>query len=58
MIVDDFNVGWACLAFVPPKADAPLVIYSDAPLALSIADEFFQPVTTQGGQVPKTRRRF
>ena len=42
MVIDDFDVG--TVAVFPAKADAPLVVDPDAPLAGPITGERFKPV--------------
>jgi hypothetical protein len=49
MVIDDFNLIWAAVG--PHKADAPLIIYANAPLALSVASELFQSVTRRHSKV-------
>jgi hypothetical protein len=54
VIVDDFNI--AVFAVVPSKADAPLVVYSDAPLAHASAFEGFQTVSGWIAQIVQRKR--
>jgi hypothetical protein len=42
MIVDDLNVSG--IAILPHKAHTPLVVYSNAMLAVAIAAQLFEPV--------------
>ena len=55
MIVDDLNAG--SVAFVPEKADAPLVVDSDAPLSCPVAGKLFQAVPRRYAEKVKGRRR-
>lgn len=49
MVIDDFNLIRA--AVCPCKADAPLIIYANAPLALAVAGQLFQSVPRRHSKV-------
>ncbi len=49
MVIDDFNV--LCSAVGPDKADSPLIIDSDAVLALPVAGQSFEPISGNGRDV-------
>ena len=57
MVIDNFDIDWAGRAVRPFKANPPLVIDTDAVLALPVALECFQPVAGQGGEIFQARRR-
>jgi len=57
MVIDNFDVDRAGCAVGPLKANPPLVIDTDAILALPIALQCFQPVAGQGGEIFQTGRR-
>jgi hypothetical protein len=54
MIVDDFN--FAGVALSPYETDAPLLVYPDAVLALSIPSKQLQPIPGNCLQVRQSRR--
>ena len=43
MVIDDFHI--ECMSFRPAKTDPPLIVDTDAVLALAVAFQRFQPVT-------------
>lgn len=54
MIVHNLYV--ECRAFLEAEADAPLVVNAYAPLAFTVALEWFQPVVRRDAQVVDTSR--
>lgn len=54
MVIDDFHV--ICAAVFPPEADAPLIVDTEAVLALTAAFQGFEPVGRRNPQVVKSRR--
>jgi len=55
MIVNDFNIIWACLR--PPKADTVLLIDPDAVLPRSIATKLLKSIARRYSHVIQLRRR-
>ena len=55
MVINDFNIDR--LAIHEPEADAPLVINSDAVLALPVSKQCFEPVATNRGKVAQRKGR-
>ncbi len=49
MVVDDFDLPG--ISIPPFKADSPLIVDPDAPLALTIATEFFEAVSGRFGKL-------
>ena len=49
MVIDDFDI--KCMSFRPAKTDPPLIVDTDAVLALAIALQCFQPVSGRYEQV-------
>jgi hypothetical protein len=54
VIVDDFDV--VRIAFAPPKADAPLVVHTDAELARPGTAELLEPVARRHPEVLENHR--
>jgi len=48
MIIDDLHV--PCRAVAPDEAHPPLIVDADAPLALAVAFQGFQPVVRRNAQ--------
>lgn len=49
MVIDDLDLFGTC--FVPNKADAPLIVDSDAVLTRPVSSQQLQSVSRRGGQV-------
>ena len=54
MIVHDFDV--LRVAVLPTETNSPLIIHSNAVLALAIAFQRFEAVSGRDSQLPKLRR--
>jgi hypothetical protein len=54
MVIDDFNIDRAGRSLGPLKANPPLVVDTDAVLALAVALERFEPIA---GQIEIVQRR-
>ena len=54
MIVNDLN--FVGISVSPNEADAPLIIDSNAVLALAIAAQAFEPVSSRSGQIAELPR--
>ena len=57
MVIDNLNIDRAGRVLRPLKANPPLIIDTDAVLALPVALEGFQPIAGKGGEVFQARRR-
>jgi hypothetical protein len=57
VIVNNFNIRRAWHRIRPLEANAPLVIYSNAVLTLTIATQVLETISWQYSQIPKVRRR-
>jgi hypothetical protein len=55
MIIHNFNI--IGLAIMPPETDAPLFVDTDAMLTDAISFKGFEPVSSNGCQIVKVRRR-
>jgi hypothetical protein len=54
VVVNDFNL--VRISISPYEADAPLIIDSNAVLALAIAAQAFEPVSSRSGQIAELPR--
>jgi hypothetical protein len=57
VVIGNLDVDWTGCAMGPLKADSPLVVDTDAVLALPISLQGFQPVARQSGEIFQARRR-
>lgn len=55
MVVDDFDI--PCRTVAPYKANAPLIVDSNAVLPAAIASQSFQPITGRCTQIIKSTGR-
>src|SRR5512134_3748560 len=58
VVIHDLDLRRARRAFRPLETHPPLVVDANAPLALAIALQGFQPVSCEAGQVAGAGRRF
>ena len=54
MIVNNLYVRWPERAAEPLEANPPLIVNANAALALAVADQNFEAIAWQSGQVSKT----
>jgi hypothetical protein len=57
MIVYDLNIARTNRAVSPTKADAPLVVDSNAPLAFAVPFQLFQPMAGEVCDIRQPRRQ-
>lgn len=57
MIIHNFHIAWAGRAIRPIKANAPLIVDPNAPLAFAVAFQFLQSVAREIADVLQTYRR-
>ena len=58
MIIHDLDFLRAIRSLRPPKADSPLLVYSDAVLTFPVAGQQFKMVAVKLGQIVQGCRRF